>query len=178
MHIRTRSLVFGGILIAASVVLTRFASIRVNFGAVEGVRIGFGSFPIIFAGFCFGPLIGALVGAFSDVLGYILSPGGGPYMPHFTLSSALYGIIPGLFAMLTCFSERSRILGGILISQLFVGFLLTPFFLATLFGIPWRFLIIPRLVGIPIQIVAYFYFFEVLKRNSFAKELLFHGCSR
>ncbi|MCD6156467.1 MAG: hypothetical protein J7J32_05450, partial [Candidatus Atribacteria bacterium] len=94
------------------------------------------------------------------------------------LTSALYGIIPSIFAMLTRLSERSRILGGILISQLFVGLLLTPFFLATLFGIPWRFLIIPRLVGIPIQIVAYFYFFEVLKRNSFAKGLLFHGCSR
>jgi len=177
VHIRTRSLVFGGILIAISIVLTRFASIRVNFGAVEGIRIGFGTFPIIFAGFCFGPLMGALVGALSDVLGYIISPGG-PYMPHFTLSSALYGMIPGFFAMASYLSERSRILGGILVSQLFVGLLLTPFFLTTLFGIPWRFLIIPRLVSTPVQIIAYFYIFQVLRRSSFANELLFRECAR
>jgi ECF transporter S component (folate family) len=170
-------LVFGGILIATSIVLTRFASIRVNFGAVEGIRIGFGTFPIIFAGFCFGPLMGALVGALSDILGYILSPAG-PYMPHFTLSAALYGIIPGLFAMASFLSERSRILGGVLVSQLSVGLLLTPFFLATLFGIPWKFLIIPRLVGTPVQIVAYFYIFQILRKSSFANKLLFQGCAR
>jgi len=51
--------------------------------------------PIILGGIIFGPLSGGVIGTFSDIIGYIINPLG-VYMPHFTLTSALAGIIPAL----------------------------------------------------------------------------------
>ena len=96
MKISSRIITNIGLLIALSIILTRIASIRIAIGGIEGVRIGFGGLPIILGGIMFGPLAGGIVGGVSDILGYIVNPIGA-YMPHFTLSSALTGIITVLF---------------------------------------------------------------------------------
>ncbi|MEI6157806.1 MAG: folate family ECF transporter S component, partial [Atribacterota bacterium] len=93
MKAETRSVVLQGLLIALGVILTRFASIRVSIGGIEGIRIGVGTLPIMMAGILMGPLSGSLVGCLVDIIGYALNPMG-PYMPHFTLTAALYGFIP------------------------------------------------------------------------------------
>jgi ECF transporter S component (folate family) len=93
--IKNRVLVEGAFLIALSIILTRFFSIKITVYGVEGVRIGLGVMPIIIAGFRLGLYQGAKVGALADIVGYLLSPGGA-YMPHFTLTSALNGVLPSL----------------------------------------------------------------------------------
>lgn len=50
-------------------------------------------FPIILSGFLLGPGYGAMVGAVSDILGYLLYPAG-PFFPGFTLTQALTGALP------------------------------------------------------------------------------------
>ncbi|MDK2896489.1 MAG: hypothetical protein PWP04_609 [Candidatus Atribacteria bacterium] len=158
MKSKTKDWVFQGLLIALGVVLTRFASIRINIGGVEGIRIGLGTLPILIAGFMFGPLPGTLVGALTDIIGYLLSPMGGPYFPHFTLTTALRGTIAGLFAYSRRpLSPKTKILSAILIAEIGVGLFLTPYFLHTIFGIPWKILLLPRLVATPIQIAIYTY---------------------
>lgn len=154
MHERTREIAFVGILIAMGVVLTRFASLRISIGGVEGVRIGFGTFPTILSGLLFGPLLGALTGAFADIIGFALSPMG-PYFPHFTLTAALYGVLPGILIHLPLRSKICRILLAVAIPQVSVGCLLTPYFLHTLFGMPWKVLLIPRLISTPIIVLLY-----------------------
>jgi len=46
---RTRRLVILALMISLNVILARFASVRIAIGGVEGIRIGLGNFPVIFA---------------------------------------------------------------------------------------------------------------------------------
>ncbi len=168
MRRNTQNLVIQALLISLCVVLTRFASVRLAFGGVEGIRIGLGALPLIMAGVFFGPVSGAVVGATADIVGYILSPLG-PYMPHFTLTAALQGFIPGLFFTSRLSSLRAYRLGnrgalfiGIILSQVTGGLILTPFFLHILFDIPWGIVMVPRMVSVPVQVVLYFYLFSLL----------------
>ena len=74
MRVTTRGMAYLAFLTALGVVLTRFASIRIVVMGVEGIRVGFGGFPIIFAGLLFGPAAGGIVGALTDIIGYISLP--------------------------------------------------------------------------------------------------------
>jgi ECF transporter S component (folate family) len=89
-NIEIRRLAYSAIMISLSVVLTRFASFY-----FVGMRIGFGSIPIVFASVICGPFWGMLVGASSDLLGALLFPVG-PYFPGYTIDAALQGLIPYL----------------------------------------------------------------------------------
>jgi len=156
-----------GLLIALSIILTRVASLRIAIGGVEGIRIGFGGLPIILGGLLFGPLSGGLVGAISDLLGYFINPIGA-YMPHFTLTSALTGIIPALILKLSQKDEPNVLELGIAITvgQTITSLILVPYFLHILFGLPWKILMPPRIIGVPIQIFIYTYTINIiLKRN-------------
>ncbi|MGQ9474156.1 MAG: folate family ECF transporter S component [Candidatus Caldatribacteriaceae bacterium] len=155
MKLRNQEIIFSGMFIALSVVLTRFASLRIPIGGVEGIRIGFGMLPTVLAGILFGPWIGGIVGALADLIGFSLSPMG-PYFPHFTLTSALHGFIPGIFGYWFSWGNlEKRAIVGIFATQVLVSGLLTPYFLHTIFGMPWQVLLVPRLFTIPLHIAVY-----------------------
>lgn len=165
MQLNSRQVTFWGLLTALAVVLTRFASIRIAIGGVEGIRLGFGALPIIMAGVYFGPLGGAVVGAIADVVGFFLSPIG-VYMPHFTVTSALTGALPGLVWYryadregLPKVSELILYVGG---TQIITSVFMVPYFLEVLFGIPLAITIIPRLVAQIIQIPIYSFILRLL----------------
>ncbi len=94
-HLTTKAIVGSGLLVAISIILTRVFSI-----AMPTLRLGFGDVPIIISGIVYGPFVGGITGAISDVLGYMINPMGGAYFPGFTVSAALRGIIPGLIYMI------------------------------------------------------------------------------
>lgn len=91
----TSGLVKAALLAAISIILTRIFSIMVPLGGLPALRIGFGSLPLIISGMMLGPVIGGVTGIVSDIVGYLMNPQGA-YFPGFTLSSALFGILPGL----------------------------------------------------------------------------------
>ncbi len=156
----TRSIAMTGLLIGLSVILTRFASFRLAIGNIEGIRVGFGGLPIIMAGILLGPGYGFVAGAFADIIGFVLSPMGA-YMPHFTLTSALTGALPGMvFGLLSRNKEPGRVsvvdfgisvLGAIVP----VSWGLTPYFLHTLFGLDYRVIMPVRIVGGIITLAVY-----------------------
>lgn len=167
MKISSHKITTMGLLITLSIILTRVASLRIAIGGVEGIRIGLGRLPIILGGIIFGPLAGGLIGAFSDLLGYFINPIGA-YMPHFTLTSALTGIIPAAILILMKKNEPNVFNLGIAITvgQVITSIILIPYFLNILFGLPWKVLIPPRIVAEPIQIFIYTYTINIiLKRN-------------
>ncbi len=167
MRISSHKITTIGLLIALSIILTRIASLRVAIGGVEGIRIGLGRLPIILGGIIFGPLAGGLIGAFSDLLGYFINPIGA-YMPHFTLTSALTGIIPATILILIRKDEPNVFDLGIAITigQVITSIMLIPYFLHILFDLPWNVLMLPRIISEPIQIFIYTYTINIiLKRN-------------
>lgn len=156
---RIWSLVATALMIALSVVLTRFASVRIAIGGVEGIRIGLGALPNVLAGIVIGPFYGLASGGISDVLGFLLSPMGG-YMPQFTLTAALMGAIPGLLFRLLHRGNRSTApalpLGvSIAVGTVLVSWGLTPYFLHSLYGLDYKVVLGPRLVQGLIEVPVY-----------------------
>lgn len=88
---RTKDLVTASMLIALSIIFSRFFNVPIS----EGLRLSFGQIPIIIAGVLLGPLWGFAVGIVSDITGYIINPMGA-FMPGITLNAGLIGLIPGL----------------------------------------------------------------------------------
>lgn len=165
----TRELVYLALFISLNVVLTRIASIRLAIGGVEGIRIGFGSFPTILAGIVFGPVAGGIVGALGDMVGFYINPAG-PYMPHFTLTAALTGIIPGLLIIPFRKTIPSfwALVFSIGIGEIITSMIMTPYFLNMLFNIPFVVTIPSRIISLAIQIPMYAFLGELLlKRANF-----------
>jgi ECF transporter S component (folate family) len=143
MRFTTRKLVGMALFIAMAIIFRRILVIHLPIGIFS-----LAGFPIIMAGFLYGPASGAVVGAVSDVLGFPLWPTG-PYSPLFTVTAALTGFIPALFV------NRMRagraisfwiILVAIFTGQFITKVILVPYFLNVLFGIPILYKAIPNLI--------------------------------
>lgn len=93
--ITTKKIVYCGLLIAISVVLKLLFEIYIPLGGFPSLRINLNSIPIILTGMTLGPVYGFVVGVISDLLCYVVKPGG-PLFLGFTLSSGLTGLIPGI----------------------------------------------------------------------------------
>jgi len=98
-----RRLTLSAILIALSVVLTRFGSFYIP--GASFIRIGFGSIPIIISSLVVGPVWGALVGAGADLIGALAFPVG-PYFFGYTIDAALQGALP--FFVIYLFKGRYK----------------------------------------------------------------------
>ncbi|MBQ8879970.1 MAG: folate family ECF transporter S component [Clostridia bacterium] len=97
LKITIRQLAMAAMLTAMSVVIGIFCKTVLNFG--NGVlRITFENLPIILSGIMFGPIVGGLVGASSDLLSYLLSSQVYPPNLIVTLGATLVGVISGLSA--------------------------------------------------------------------------------
>jgi ECF transporter S component (folate family) len=116
---------YSAVLMALSVVLTRFASFYIP--GATWFRLGFGSIPIIVASIICGPFWGGLVGAGADLIGANLFPSGA-YFYGYTIDAALQGILP--YLALLIFKGRKKtedgayfVFAGIicLVSVLFVS---------------------------------------------------------
>ena len=153
---KTKRVAIDGMLIALSIILTRFFSIRLTIFGVEGVRIGIGMLPLILAGFMFEPIDALFVGAISDIVGYSISPMG-PYIPYFTLTAALKGWIPS--AVHKYIFRKSFKFWHIFVSNAvgvsIVSMVLIPYLLHTIFHMPYSFLLIPRAVAFPFYLFLY-----------------------
>lgn len=165
-RLSTKNMVYYAILMALNVVLTRVGSIRIGGGGVELVRIGFGGYPIIFAGIAFGPLAGGIVGTIGDIVGHFMSPMG-PYMPHFTMTAALTGIIPGIVMMLFKENKNSfwKLLVAIGIGQVITSVLLVPYFMKTLFSVPLVTTIPGRAISQAVHIPLYAFITQTIQKR-------------
>jgi len=83
-------------LVAVSIILTRFFGYLIPVGGANALRISFGEIPVIISGLVFGPLAGFMTGITADLLGYFINSYGMPYFPGLTLSMGLVGLIPAL----------------------------------------------------------------------------------
>ncbi|HHW56125.1 MAG TPA: folate family ECF transporter S component [Clostridia bacterium] len=159
----TRELVFLALLVSLNIVLTRIASIRISIGGIEGIRIGFGAFPIILGGIMFGPTAGGIVGTLGDIVGYFINPMG-PYMPHFTFTAALIGIIPPIILkpIKTLIPSFWQLVIAIGIGQLVSSVILVPYFIQLLFHLSMKVTLPPRIITQIIQVPLYALFTRII----------------
>lgn len=124
-------------LVALNIILTRVFSIRISFEGIEGIRIGFGTLPIILAGLLLGGKQGFITGVIGDLIGFQLNPSGF-YLPTFTLVAGLNGMLVPF--MIRWFGNGmislKKLVIAIGINNIITSLILTPFLLQFHFGIP------------------------------------------
>ena len=99
--LNTKNLAVLGMLVAVSVVLSRFCVVYIT----TSIRINFGNIPIFLAGIFFGPIAGGLTGAVSDIIGScFLSPLG--YYPPLTVGPVIIGVIAGILRRFVAVPEN------------------------------------------------------------------------
>lgn len=160
---KTRGLTYSALLIALSVVATRWLSIQTPI-----VRIGFGGIPILLAGLFLGPVWGFACGALADLVGFFMNPVGA-YFPGFTLSAGLVGlIVPLILGKRRLISSYGRLLSAVAVSQLITSLLLDTYWLTIILGktagalLPFRAL--NQAIYIPVATGIIFVLRRVLRR--------------
>ncbi len=161
--IDVKTMVKAGFLVAISIVMTRFVYIMLAPAGVQVLRISFGYVPLMLSGILFGPLVGGLTGLAADLIGFLVNPMG-PYHPGFTLSSVLWGVIPGLIFIVLKGKGRleesfslKNIAIAVAIASIIVSLVLDTYWLSKLFGegflvlFPMRF--VAALISIPLHSV-------------------------
>lgn len=149
------------LLLAISVILSMLG-VMLPIAGINGLKITFSYLPIMLAGFAFGPLAGALVGALTDILGYMIKfYAYGPYFPGLTLTVALSGALPVMIYRLLGGKSEKAALFRLSIAVALTSLLVTTvdtYFLQILYGqafwviLPAR--IIKEVILIPIKIIS------------------------
>ncbi len=140
-----RSMVFSAMLMAISVLLTRFVSPQIG----NAFRLSFGSIPIMLAGIAFGPVYGFIVGIAADLIGcFVNLMGTGGIIPGLVLCSGLLGAVtPLLYNNL--FKRRGDVFLAItlLVTEVVVSGLLKSAFLTQAYGGSYLVWLVPKLVN-------------------------------
>ena len=151
MQFNLRTLVQVSLLIALSVIFTRFLAINTLY-----LKIGFGFVPIVICAILFGPWWAGAAYAISDFIGAILFPVGA-YFPGFTITAALAGIMFGLL-LYKKESSLPRLLAAVLGYCLGISLIGNTFCLTILTGTPFLQLLSVRsvqcVIMIPVMFIA------------------------
>lgn len=155
----TRRMVFLGLFISLQVILTRFLGIETPI-----IRVSFGFLPLALCGMLFGPLYGGICGAIADILGMLVFPKGA-YFPGFTLSTALSGVVYGIFLYKRPKSMINIIL-VVLIITIFINLGLNTIWLSMITGKAVYAIIVPRiiknLIEIPVKVPLIYMFWKAI----------------
>ena len=157
-----QSMALFALLIALKVILSRIAGI--SFGIVK-ITLGFIATGM--TGYLFGPLLGALAGGITDLLGFFCFPQGS-YFIGYTLTSMITGFIYGLFLH----GKKPtfiRILLTVTVESLICSLLLNTLWTSILFGKAFFALLPARLVknilAIPLQSGILYLIFKYLIKH-------------
>lgn len=165
------------LLIALGVVLSLF---RIPLSTVTEITLT--GLPIAAGGYLFGPWIGMLIGALIDVCGFFVAPKG-PFFPGFTISTALMGMVYGLFLYRKCWDNKLgrqslfrtgtkglalRVVFSHLLKTVFISLLLNCFWLSVFYGMTFKvvfFASIPKeAVNFPIEVFLIYSVVRILNR--------------
>jgi len=151
-----------GMLIALSVILVFFLNVSIS----NVLRISFSFLPLAVGGMLYGPAVGGIMGAVSDILGYMIKPTG-PFFPGFTFNSLLTGALYGIFL----YKSPVKLVRVICVSALItviVNLLLNPLWLSIMYGNAYIVLltgrIVKNLVMYPINTALLFFVLKFVER--------------
>ena len=172
-----RLLTTSSILVALGVVLSFF---RIPISAVTEITLT--CLPIAAGGYLFGPWVGMLIGALIDVCGFFIAPKG-PFFPGFTISTALIGMIYGLFLYREWWDKNIRqqgllyagttglalrIIVAHLLKTVFISLLLNCFWLSVFYGMDFSAVFLASIpkeaINFPIEAFLIYSVVRILKR--------------
>ena len=172
-----RLLTTSSILVALGVVLSFF---RIPISAVTEITLT--GLPIAAGGYLFGPWVGMLIGALIDVCGFFIAPKG-PFFLGFTISTALIGMIYGLFLYREWWDKNIRqqgllyagtkglalrIIVAHLLKTVFISLMLNCFWLSVFYGMTFKVVFLASVpkegINFPIEVFLIYNVVQILKR--------------
>ena len=159
---KTRTLTTTSIFLAAQVVLGSYGTIEVT----DSLKISLSHLALAPTAIFFGPVVAAMQGALSDIVGYLIKPTG-PYFPGFTLATLLLGLIYGISLYKTTHT-LPRIIVTRVIVMILVNLLLNTVCLVLLYG-PSRMATFPiraakNIVQLPFDCILLYSMCKLIKR--------------
>ena len=157
-----RTVAVCGMLLALKMVLGMF-----TINVTSLLKIGFAYLPIAAAGMLFGPVVGGIVGAVGDILGYFIQPSG-PYFPGFTLNAFLSGFFYGLLLyrrpvkLVRTFTAKALV-------TFVVSIVLNPLWLSVLYGKAFFVVVSSRIVTnllmLPVDTAVLFALLKLMEKS-------------
>jgi ECF transporter S component (folate family) len=146
-----KCIVMTGMLIAVNVLLSIFIMIPVG----NQIKISFSFLALAAIGMLFGPVPGAIAGAITDVLGFMLAnKTGGAYHPGFTLVQVTAGLIYGLCLykaeMGKLFPVKCAVSKVLVV--IICNLLMNTYFISVLYGKGFVGMLAPRIIKNAIQL--------------------------
>lgn len=170
---KTKKIILSALLIALSIVLSRFLSIKTPLLAIT-----FNFVPIMLSGLWLGPKYSTLIATIADTIGAILFPFG-EFFIGFTISAAAMGLIYGLILYkkegeLSKKELIIRLIIGSILNILIVNVILNTLWLTIMYDKAFFAVFITRIVKeiimVPIQVITMFILMQAL--NPLTKKYL------
>ena len=161
-----------GLLVAISVVLAFF-----KLAITETLQISFAFLPIAGGGMLFGPVVGGIIGAVSDVAGFVMRPTG-PFFPGFTISAMVTGALFGQLLYRKPITAK-RVLTACILNTVLVNWVLNTLWLSLMYGNGFIILlgarIIKNLIMLPIDTALLFSLLKLFERFRFINKAKGNG---
>lgn len=156
-----RNLVLCGVLLAMKLALAFFSIQLTPF-----LRIGFSFLTMAIIGLLFGPVIGGMFGALSDVLSYFVQPSG-PFYVGFTIVSIATGIFYGIMLYHKKITLK-RCVATEIFASIFINMILNTLALSFLYGKGFlallSFRVFKDILSIPINSVLLFVVLRIVEK--------------
>jgi len=161
---KLKKLVTLGLLLAITIVLSRFLSI-----SLYNIKIGFSFVPILICAYLYGPVYAGGLAGLADLIGSLLFPIG-PYFPGFTFTAVLTGIVCGLFLKGRVMTSNWKILAMVLINQLIIGLVINTMFISVLYNGDYYALMLTRIpqyvIMIPVEFIICKVMLKIFERRN------------
>lgn len=156
---KTKRLCIVSMLIALSVVLGAYLTIRIG----GGIKITFKFITVFISAYLFGPLTGGIVGITSDIIAYLLSPTGA-FLPQVSAVEFVYGYIFGIMFYKKDISTLKIVICAV-IQMLVINLFGTSYALKSFFGDKYTAAIITRLPTAVLNAAIQIAMLLILKKN-------------
>ena len=162
-----RVLACAAVLVAMSIVCGKYLAIRGG----EILRFSFENLPILLAGICFGPIVGAVAGVAADLVGCMLV--GYAINPIVTLGAASIGLVSGILFWATArLPMLARTLTVTAVAHLLGSVVIKTLGLAAFYSMPIGMLMLWRLVNyLIVGAIEFLLIYALLKNRSVWKTL-------
>jgi ECF transporter S component (folate family) len=135
-----RAMTMTAMLTAMSVVIGIFCKNFLDFG-LGLFRVTFENLPILAVGLMFGPIVGGIAGAATDIISYLLSSQVYPINPLVTLGAASVGLVAGLVShVIVKHPGKARVIFACAAAHIVGSMIIKPFGLFQFYGwaVLWR----------------------------------------
>ena len=166
---KTVKIIYGALLTAIKILLTRFFSIQLPI-----MRFSFAFIATMMIGMLFNPWVSGAIAAVTDIIGFAIAPKG-EYFYGYTLSAFLSGFVYSFFFYKKEITFKNVILATV-INVVFINMTLNTLWVSMTTGKAFIAVAGPRvvknLVDIPLRVIIFTYLIKLLNRSSQFKKVI------